>query len=234
MRIVTTRIGDLTKIMDGELKAAARAVKGGVGDATMALRDELRARTRASGYDNAERLAKAWRAEVYPKGGKDSIRAAGLVWSNAENIHALMSQGGTLRAKGGFWRVIPLPAAIKKHWDTMTDKGLGRGNSSRWRRWANVDAAVRALGPLRFVSIGPGKALLVADNLTPGLRRSKTRRRKDGAEYSPISGRRVSAPLFLLVKVTRHAKKFDIPTAVAAASQRLVSRIIDHWQRAAA
>lgn len=230
MRLVAALRGDLVKVMDAELRAAARAVTGGIREAGGALRDDLRGRVRAAGYQGGARLERAWRANTYPAGGRDSLGAAALVYSKAERIHALMAEGGTLRAGGDGWRVIPLPEAIRRGWDETTGQARG-DDQSRTRRRSNVEAAIRAMGALRFVRIGPGKALLVADNLTAGLRRSKVRRRKDGSTYQAVG--RASAPLFLLVKVTRHARRFDIGQAVEAANRQLAGRIVRHWGQAA-
>lgn len=218
--------GDLRKAMNRQLLRAEKAVTRGMGEGTRSLQAELRAQTRHARLGFG--VEKAWRAIHYPGKGKASLSAAGLIYSKAPRIHAAFTRGGVIRGKGG-WMVIPLPEAVKRGFH----KGWKHSKGSKPRKWSEVEAAIGKYGALRYVRVGPGKALLVADNLTAGLNRSKTRRdKRSGAEYSPISGRRASAALFLLVKQVRMKRKIDVARAKRTGARRAAEGIGKHFRAA--
>ncbi len=107
-RLVAELSGNLQELMSAELKAARHAVTTGVRDATVGLKGELRGQITSAGL--GARLANTWRGEVYPK-GRESLGAAGLVYSRAPVVVAAHDEGALIRSKNGFWLSIPLPAA---------------------------------------------------------------------------------------------------------------------------
>lgn len=216
--------GDLQKSMDRTAKRAAVAVTRGMGAGAKGLQSDLRAQTRHARLGRG--VEKAWRTAVYPRGGKVSMKAAGIVYSKASRIHAAFTKGANITTRRAKWLVIPLPAAKKMGFD----KGMSKSKGSAPRKWSEVEAAIGKYAKLRYIKLGPGRALLVADNLTAGLRRSKTRiNKKSGGAFSPVSGRRASAPLFLLVKRVRIKRRIDVKRATKRAASKLPGRIIDAW-----
>jgi len=215
--------GDLRKSMDRQLRRIKKGVKAGTASTAKGLQGDLRAQTRHAKLGRG--LEKAWRFEVYPRHGKISLHPAAIVFSNAKRIHAAFSQGAQIRVRKAKFLVIPLPAAKKFGFDM----GLKHSKGNKERKWSDIEAAIGKYASLRYVKIGPGKALLVADNLTSGLRRSKSRvSKKTGAAYSPVGGRRASAPLFLLVKQVRIKRKIDVKRAVKRANRDLGRQILKH------
>jgi hypothetical protein len=104
MRLSAAIQGNLKAMMAAEVKAAERAVSGGVRQATDGLKNELRGQVTGAGL--GERLAKSWRGDLYPKGGM-SINAAGFVYTKAPQIIGAFAYGTTIRSKRGRFLAIP-------------------------------------------------------------------------------------------------------------------------------
>lgn len=205
MRLAAAIRGDLRKIMQEESNRLAVGVKEAAvaaGERTQAV---LRGQVSTAGLPPS--LAKAWRLRTYPKG--PSLQAAAFVWSAAPRIHGAFDLGGVIRPRNGNWLAIPLPAAVAL--------GLGKSRrhsrGSRPRNWADVEAAIRRFGALRPVPLAGGRILLVAEQVTAGGRRSRTRRTREGAEFSAIGRGKVSMPLFLLVRSVTLAKRLSVERA---------------------
>lgn len=210
--------GDLRKIAAASVKSIERANSGAVSETAKGLQKTLRGQVRRARL--GDKLEKAWRVREFPR-SKDSIKKAALVFSKASRLHAAFSKGGTITARSSNWLVIPLAEAERRRFDRRGDKSRG----PRPRRYSAVDAAIQFYGSLRFVKLGGGRALLVADNLTGSGRRRKTRT-KQGAAFSPVGGRgSASFPVFLLVKQTTLPKRLDIEGAAGKAERRLVSSL---------
>jgi len=65
MRLQAAIQGDLNALLQAELAAAARAVTGGIREATAGLKAELRGQITGAGLGT--RLANPWRGEIYPR-----------------------------------------------------------------------------------------------------------------------------------------------------------------------
>jgi hypothetical protein len=96
MRLQAAIQGNLKAMMAAEVKAAEKAVSGGVRQATDGLKNELRGQVTGAGL--GERLAKSWRGDLYPKGGM-SINAAGFIYTKAPQIIGAFAYGVTIRSK---------------------------------------------------------------------------------------------------------------------------------------
>jgi hypothetical protein len=110
MRLVAALQGDLNELLKAELHSAERAVTAGIREATDGLKTELRRQITSAGLGT--RLTNTWRGEVYPK-GRQSIAAAGFVWSKAPGIVRLYAQGAIIRSHRGLYLAIPTPAASR-------------------------------------------------------------------------------------------------------------------------
>lgn len=220
MRLRAAIRGDLRRMMENERRNLAVGIKAGVREETDTLKDDYRKLTAAAGLPAG--LQRAWRSRIYPKGA--SANAAGYVFSKAPRIHAAFATGGEIRARNGRFLVVPLPVAIR----LGLHRSMERSRGSRPRRWSNVAAALDRFGALRMVKLSGGRFFLVADNVTSTGRRSRTRRTREGLEFSPIGGRRVSMPLFLLVPRVRLGKRLDLDKPARSALGRLASTIVKH------
>jgi hypothetical protein len=146
-RLTAALEGDLKRIVELEMRAAARAVTVGVREAAEGLKTELRRQISSAGLGT--RLANTWRGEVYPK-GQPSIGAAGFVWSKAPGIVRLYAEGAIIRSQRGLYLAIPTPAA-GKYGDAR--KKITPGD---WERIHGMR--------LQFVYRPNGPSLLVANN----------------------------------------------------------------------
>lgn len=157
------------------------------------------------------RVARTWRARVYPnRGGQASLSPSITWWTNAPHIIDTFARGATVRSKDGFWLAIPT--------ENAPDTGRsfsGSGRLQRSRRHA-ITQAERRFGKLRFVKI-PGKrvALLVADRVQQNKR-----------GYGPASQRTLrqkreenGVVMFILVPHVDLPKSID-PQAIADAIGR--------------
>ena len=102
--------GKLNELLDKEYQNAAKAVTAGIKIATNGLKMSLRTQVKASKLGS--RLANTWRGDIYPK-GKNSISAAGVVYTKAQKILEGFEYASVIRSQNGFWLAIPT-LAIKK------------------------------------------------------------------------------------------------------------------------
>lgn len=83
----------------------------GVKTATNGLKQSLRAQVKNAGLGG--RLANTWRGDVYPK-SKNSVSAAGVVYTKAEKILEGFEYSSVIRSPNGFWLAIPTKAIPKR------------------------------------------------------------------------------------------------------------------------
>ncbi|WP_337875595.1 DUF6441 family protein [Elioraea sp.] len=214
MRLAAALIGDLSRMMAEEVRAAERAVTAGVRDAADGLKAELRGQI--TGADLGERLARTWRGEVYPK-GQQSIAAAGFVWSKAPGIVRVYEDGAVIRSTRGLFLAIPTDAA----------GGSGDGGAKitpgGWER--------RTGQRLRFVYRRGAPSLLVADNLR--ARRGKRGGFARASAAALRTGRGlVTVPIFILVPQVTVKKRLDVAGAAARWQARLPQLVLRHWRAA--
>jgi len=211
MKFQVTTVGDLGKLMAEEIKAAEKAVTLGVSQATDGLKTELRTQITAAGLGT--RLPSTWRGQVYPR-GKDSIQAAGLVWSKAPGIIRVYEEGTTIRSKSGFFLAIPT-AAAGRYGD-----GGRKIKPGRWER--------RTGQRLRFVYRRNAPSLLVADGLR--VRRGKRGGFSRASASALKTGRGlVTVPMFILVPQVSIRKRLDVAGAADRWVDQLPSLIVRNW-----
>lgn len=188
-------------------------------ESTGDLRDVLRQQVRAAGLGRG--LEQAWRGENYPA-RKSTLHPGGLVYSKATALHDAYGRGGEIRARGGQWLAIPTAFAIARGWDrAMTGRrGRALSGAAQPRRVSQTAAAAEALGGLRFVALGPGRAVLVYDD--PQAKRRS--RQKVRAGFTLAKGDR-GVVVFILVRITRVKKALDHAGAERAAGQRFQARM---------
>ena len=211
MKFSITTVGDLGKLMAEEIKAAEKAVTAGVSQATDGLKTELRTQVTSAGL--GQRLPRTWRGQVYPK-GKDSIQAAGLVWSKAPGIIRVYEEGATIRSKSGFFLAIPT-AAAGRYGD-----GGRKITPGRWEQHTGQR--------LRFVYRRNAPSLLVADGLR--VRRGKRGGFSRASSSALRTGRGLlTVPMFILVPQVTIRKRLDVAGAADRWVDRLPSLIVHNW-----
>ena len=203
--------GDLRSILADELAQAEAAITSGVGDAAEGLKAELRQQISAAGLGT--RLANSWRSQVYPKGAT-SLRAAGVVYSNAPDVVGAFDEGAVIRSANGFWLAIPTPTA-------GTGARGKRMNPALWEQMHGV--------PLRFVFRRAGPSLLVADNM-----RERQGKRGGFAKGSAAAQRTghgmASVVIFLLVPQVSLKKRLDIAAAAEKWADAVPELVIRNWR----
>ena len=213
MRLAAAIEGRLSERLMVDLTAAERAVTVGLREASEGLKADLRGQITGAGL--GERLARTWRSEVYPKGGR-SIRAAGLVWSKAPGIVGLYEDGAVIHSRHGLFLAIPTLAAGRY------GDGGRKITPGGWERRTGL--------PLRFVYRRRGLSLLVADNARLSRRGLATgnRSRRGDAAFTRLAGR-TTVPVFILVPQVRVKKRLNVARAGRAWQGRLPGLILRHW-----
>lgn len=201
--------GDFEKIIHSEIKGAERAVTRGLRQAGEGLKSAWRNQITAAGL--GERLGRTIRHDAYPKGGKESINAASLVYSRASKLIDAFDRGVTIRSKKGFWLAIPTPAA-----------GTGlRGKKitpGEWERRHGIQ--------LRFVYRRGMPSLLVADKARVNSKGKAVRSR------SKTGRGQVTSIIFLLVPQVTLRKRLDLAKAAREWEAKIPSLIIQNWPEA--
>lgn len=205
--------GDLKRMMELEERAGRRAVTRGVRAAADGLKQDLR---EATSGRLGRKMGNTWRSKIYPSGG-ESLGAAGIVYTKAEQVLLAFEQGAVIRSKDGLFLAIPTPAAPKR----------GAGG----KRITPSNFPEYSYGRLRYVYRPGQTSLLVVDNARvtkAGRVVVNTRRRKDGSSYSALNGRAVVV-MFILVPQVKLPKVFDVDQTSQAWHARLPDLILKEW-----
>ena len=209
MRITAAIQGSLSEYMATEVRAAEKAVTSGVKQATDGLKLAMRRQVTSAGL--GQRLANTWRGKVYPQ-GQVSLKAAGLVYTNAPEIMVGLEVATVIRGKDGLWLAIPTPNAPKR--------GVGG------KRINPTNFPEQSLGRLRFVYRPSGVSLLVVDNV-----RATARGIRSATDKQKASGRGLStAVMFWLVRQVRTKKRIDLKREAEVWQNRLPSLIANNWK----
>lgn len=221
MELKLALTGDLRKHMETIGREAAVAVSGGVRltakDAQQMLRDQI------TGAGMGRRLANAWRLELYPPGGKPSMRAAALIYTRAPMIVRAFDEGVTIRSTRGFFLAIPTEN-VPKNLTFMDPVSGGLKKNKR----ATPRGVEQAMGiKLHFVYRRGQPSLLVA-NL-------RARRGGRGGFAAPSktalkTGRGlVTVVMFVLVPQVTLPKRLNVASVEARAGNRLAENIVRSW-----
>ena len=111
MRLKAAVEGSLVEYMEREYQNCARAVTKGVSLAANGLKIAMRTQVKSAGLGS--RLANTWRGDIYPK-AKNSISAAGVVYTKAQKIMEGFEYQTVVRGKDGLWLAIPTAAISKR------------------------------------------------------------------------------------------------------------------------
>lgn len=211
MRLEAAITGNLHKFMREQVKAAETAVTAGVTEITNEIKNDLRQQVISAGL--GARLAKTWRAKIYPKGSK-SIEAAGWIFSKVPEIIHAFSDSVVIKSKHGFFLAIPTSAAPKR--------GIGG------KRITPSNFPEHSLGRLRFVYRRGAPSLLVVDNLRAGTgKRGGFRKASDSAQRT---GRGLTTVvMFILVPQVTLRKRLDHKSVAAQRAAKLPQAILKHW-----
>lgn len=211
LQLTVTTSGPFSDLTNAEYQSGRRAVKAAMVTAAASLKQAWRGEVVGAGLGT--RLANSIQSEVYPEKGP-SMRAAALVHTDADEILQAHDEGALISASGGIWLAIPLPVA-------------GRGTSGGRMTpgvWMFTHGRM-----LRFVSLGAGRALLVADdariNKAGRAVRKKGKRRLDGI----LTGAQ-TVPIFTLRRKVKLSKRTDVVSLAQQVAGTLPGLIKANWR----
>lgn len=175
-----TEAGD--KLVRRYLSAGTRAV----GATTRMLEKRLEMATMQA---VPGKLWRAWKSEVYPRGGRPAVSPEGLVFINGGNLNTrtgkaftYWTQTGSIRKEGGEFYAVPLPAAGARGRSPML-------TPAEWEARHNIE--------LRPV-FRPGRApILVADNSV--LRGQRQIARPNTPKRTAAGRGNTTVPIFVLL-----------------------------------
>jgi hypothetical protein len=200
--------GDLRAIYGTSLAEGKRAVQKGVSIAGGGLQSDWRGQIAGAGLGS--RLQRTIRKRVYPE-GRNSLRAATLVWSNAGKIVDAFERGVTIRSNDGFYLAIPLPAAGKQVGGKRITPGLWERKTGR---------------RLQFV-YRKGKPPLLVDTGTVARAAPRVAFGEKQRERRGFKNR--SIPIFVLKPTVKLPKKLSLMATATAAQNRLPELIVANW-----
>ena len=208
MKVTVNVDGDLRSIYGTSLAEGKRAVQKGVSIAGGGLQSDWRGQIAGAGLGS--RLQRTIRKRVYPE-GRNSLRAATLVWSNAGKIVDAFERGVTIRSNDGFYLAIPLPAAGKQVGGKRITPGLWERKTGR---------------RLQFV-YRKGKPPLLVDTGTVARAAPRVAFGEKQRERRGFKNR--SIPIFVLKPTVKLPKKLSLMATATAAQNRLPELIVANW-----
>lgn len=215
MRLAAALTGNLKKMMEEEVRVASRSITESIEEVSGKILSELRAETSGA---LGTRVANAWRRKRYPQ-GRDSMAAAGWIYTKAPNIISAFAQSQLIRSNKGMWLAIPGPGCPVR---------VGRKKPTP----AMIEAMYRR--PLEFV-YRPGKpALLVMRDVTASYSRRTGQLRgfRNLSEKRRAAGRGgASIIMFFLVPAVRTRRLIDIDSKISAAETELPAIMVRNWER---
>lgn len=150
---------------------------------------------------------------IYAKGGDES-RAGGALEA--------YSQGATITARSGKWLAFPTRAVQR-----MVGKGRGRRRlTPSLYKSSGLEAS---LGRLHFRPAGNGMAYLIARNVTLHPRTGRAKAAGTRAPRTRIPAKEVI--VFVLIRFTRRAKRFDKDSIVSAEAARVPDYLAEELLR---
>ncbi len=211
-------------LAEEEIRAAERAVTGGVREVGSLVKASWRQQVVGSGL--GARLANAIRQNNYPARG-ESIGAASLVYAqpnrkksaSAADLADAFDKGALIWSKESFWLAIPLPAAGQ----VRASFGRGRLTPGLWEK--------RTGRRLRFV-YRHGRSSLLVDDGTPGPGSGLISRMRRGSHRAVKiqTFKNKSVPMFVLVPQAKLKKRLNLDEAARSAEARLPQAILSRWK----
>lgn len=210
--------GNLSKIIEQEIKDTQNAVTTGVRKTGEGLKNELRAQVASAGL--GRRLANAVRLNVYPDRGS-SLSAAAWVYARpgkggrggAADIMFAFGEGSLIRRGGSQYLAIPTDHVPRKGGRRMTPNDLQSGT-----KFGGFGRDLEVVPTNR-----PGVLLLVLPIV----------RANNGKSLRPATGRRIKAgkhvewiPMFILVRQVQMPRLLDWRGPAESWGARLPDEVI--------
>jgi hypothetical protein len=240
MKFVAQVKGNIAEYMKLEAEGGARAASRVMGEEARKLQLDLRAQMNSVFGASGVGLGNAWRSKTYPR--RQSLGAAGLVWSKVPAIVNAFTEGALIRPKGG-----------KKFLAIATGFNLIGGKRRRKKR-GEVEASNLRVTPKQMVAskqafmrpFKSGKGFVWCLPLKRGEGTGKQRRTRLMAggitEVGTANrkGREAWArgllvqgmvPMFLLLPAVNLPKRLDIRKPAEQAGARIPGRFVAEWDK---
>lgn len=216
-------------------KELARDITASIREGTDLLKGRLRAETQSAFKGN--RLPKAWRGNVYPR-GQDSVDAAGYVAvrGSAAAIIETAIEATVIRGHGGRWLAIPTEAAGKFGLKRGAN-GMGATVNKRGARERITPGGFeRRTGmKLRFQyedgKKGGRRAFLFADQAMLGAGRVARPYQSKGRGSRLYGPAGKSILIFVLVRQITTRKRLDLDVIANEAGARTAGLIVSRRSR---
>lgn len=189
------------------------------------LKQELRSQITGAGM--GAKLARTWRSNVYPQGGR-SLNPAGYIWSAAPEIVDAFIRGATIRpVNGAKWLWIPSKNVPRRRRAGSYSSSMGRRSRGTAMTPEEVELHFNAELDLAFEG-GKGFAFIdVVSGVSRGFRPATAGR---------VNGRRGVAPrkakpvlMFTLVRSVKMPRLLDLEGPARKAAARVASRLNARW-----
>jgi hypothetical protein len=220
--VVRAEMLGLAEALEEGFEIFGQAELAAIEEATLGLKEELRAQTRAAGLGS--RLPTTWQGRIYPNKG-DIRGPAGFVWSQAPRIISLFAYGGTIAPHGGsnyLW--IPtdaVPLSTSGPRGSTRRGGKSKMTPSEVEYHFNQDLFVRRGKNGHFLAFL--NLITAKSRKRPGFRQPTRRRVAAGRKAEPVL-------MFVLVRNLTFRKRIDLEGAANRWGARLPDLIEKNWR----
>lgn len=212
MRVTAVLERDIARYMREEIRRAEAVATRAVGESALGLQADWRQAVIAAGL--GPRLANTVRLSLYPQ-GRNSLGAAGYVFTRAPEIMLGHAEGATIRARNARFLAIPT--------ENVPRARAGRRGATKRMTPVEVEAAFNR--DLRFVQRPGRPALLVMDEARARFRRATGELRGFKRSRSKTGRGHTSVVMFVLVPQVRLRKAFDLAGIAERWQGRLLQRL---------
>jgi hypothetical protein len=233
--------GSVADIIRGEVDRAKRAVRAGIERTTMETQAEMRRQTQSAFGPRAQGLSRAWRAKVFPRG--PSLRAAGLVYTQAPEIVDAFDRGATIRPGGGK-KFLAIPTALNRQGgrrgsqprvtpaEMLASKAAfvipaKRGGARLWCLRAS-EAQTRGRGGRVSRQVIAGFRYQVATGRGGGRTADGARRMRQREVQQRLLDQGF-VPMFVLLPSVTLPRRFDVDAGRRFAAARAARNILAAW-----
>lgn len=229
-----TEVGNLAAVWSGEVAAVKRGVTKAVAAGTAQLQQRLRADTAAAGLGVGN--ANAWRSVRYPK-ARDSVNAAGLVYSKSPAVIDGFNKGALIRHRGG--RYLAIPTGFNRVGGRRRSRAEGRGERNYWAG-VRVTPAEMVASRLSFTLPRREGGLVWCLKIVQAQSKTKKRGRitnqliagglvRVGTGRSRAAAAEIAeqgfVPMFILVRSIKLPKKLDLDARAGEAAAAVAAQI---------
>lgn len=196
MQIGAALLGNMDKEIAAGRSRVARAARIAIDGTAQNLQSKLRQDLASSRLSRGSELQKTWRVQVYPKGARETLNPAALVYSTMPQVVMAFEKGATVTVNGKKGALVPNPEV----WgEARIRRPSGRGAKSV----TTFQTALRRYGSLQWIAT-PGNGDLVGVFVAVLSKKpTKTGRRRKASPTALRKGDVERAVVFWVIKDPR-------------------------------